>query len=379
MRQKIRGIPSITHLDKGPTKILFKIRRSRSDARLNRKHMMKSENPKGRDVLRSEQSRTAKRLEDLSKERRTALMVRNNPEKQHLADVDTHTLYVGETGTQQKNWRLCLGQGEDGVLDEVVVRLQGVLTKNNLVPKNAVAVSMSSTAETTSTFGKSFSASNRLFTSKTEAPTEQDNDFQYGVDPIGTLHRLKGADLIHAPDNISSSAISYEETIPGMFKVGDIVEMQISFVAILSAQKTVKINNRLQALTLLDRKFTKKAGEDRAFSESNRQTTSKAVRRKTRNAANYQLQHFSTKVNGNEHTGSLQIVTQAYEPPSAEVVEIGDFQIPAALVSSHSNKEQVGVEMITILPQSIPSGSVHSYNQLVVLYRIGREGTRSSA
>lgn len=50
--------------------------------------------------------------------------------------------------------------------------------------------------------GGSFLASNRVFTLRSDAPTEQDNHFGEGVDPMGALARFKRADLIHAPDNI---------------------------------------------------------------------------------------------------------------------------------------------------------------------------------
>lgn len=50
--------------------------------------------------------------------------------------------------------------------------------------------------------GSIFSANNRIFTLKTDAPTEQGRDFEPGVDPIGTLERLKSADMFHGPDNV---------------------------------------------------------------------------------------------------------------------------------------------------------------------------------
>lgn len=50
--------------------------------------------------------------------------------------------------------------------------------------------------------GTLFAASNRLFTSKRDAPTEQDNEFEYGLDPVGIIGRRKTEDLIHAPANI---------------------------------------------------------------------------------------------------------------------------------------------------------------------------------
>jgi hypothetical protein len=134
-------------------------------------------------------------------------------------------------------------------------------------------------------FGLAFSSSNRFFTLKTDAPTEQDNTFSDGVDPVGVLEKMKTRDLIHAPENIvkyfkcfpntddayeldllcrtrliscmCSSKVRYEETIPGAFKVGDLVEIQVSFVGVFTAQNEVKVTSRLQAVTLLDASFTK--------------------------------------------------------------------------------------------------------------------------
>lgn len=50
--------------------------------------------------------------------------------------------------------------------------------------------------------GAYFTANNRLFSRRCDVPNEQDNEFQDGVDSIGKLARLKGTELIHAPDNI---------------------------------------------------------------------------------------------------------------------------------------------------------------------------------
>ncbi|KAJ7030580.1 hypothetical protein C8F04DRAFT_1186619 [Mycena alexandri] len=85
--------------------------------------------------------------------------------------------------------------------------------------------------------GPVLSASNRVFTSKDEAPTDQDNDFAEGLDPIGMLAKLKTSNLIHAPENIVQyfdGKVRYNVTVPG-------------------------ITTRLQAVTLLDSEFTKEA------------------------------------------------------------------------------------------------------------------------
>jgi hypothetical protein len=75
-------------------------------------------------------------------------------------------------------------------------------------------------------FGLAFSCSNRFFTLRTDAPTEQDNVFLEGVDPIGVLEKMKTRDLIHAPENM----VKYFKCFPnaddgyGVFCIGLPVE-----------------------------------------------------------------------------------------------------------------------------------------------------------
>ncbi|KAJ6536053.1 hypothetical protein B0H19DRAFT_963133, partial [Mycena capillaripes] len=205
-------------------------------------------------------------------------------------------------------WRLCRKDTEDDVQDEIVVRVQGILTKNNLVPKNvhscspAKAQFLSQHAELcgfrSTTFQESMAklttvheifqqhlvginitplvehadersdtlgANNRIFTLRSDAPTEQDNSFQVGVDPMRLLSRFKAGGLIHAPENIvkyfkkpsnDDDNYEYEPFFPGGFKVGDIVEMQVCFIAVASGRAGVKMTTRLQALTLLSNEFS---------------------------------------------------------------------------------------------------------------------------
>lgn len=56
--------------------------------------------------------------------------------------------------------------------------------------------------EATSSAGPIFAASNRVFTLKSDAPTEQDTGFHPGLDPMNKLSRLKNDELIHSPENI---------------------------------------------------------------------------------------------------------------------------------------------------------------------------------
>ncbi|KAJ7161105.1 hypothetical protein C8R46DRAFT_1038267 [Mycena filopes] len=240
-------------------------------------------------------------LEQTASSRRDALKERANRCIVHLADIKTNDLHITEMVEGRKNWRLSTQDADDNVSDEIVVRLQGVLTRNNLVPKNARSTfdaSMASLTTIDQRFrdflagtdvmgcsddarrrGRGFLASNRVFSLRSDVPTEQDTNFHEGVDPVGALTRLKAGELIHAPENIvkyykrvqtedgsaiqclltESSTPRYESHFPGGFHTGDIVEMQVTFVAIGTGAHKVKVTTRLQALTLLDNQFSKDA------------------------------------------------------------------------------------------------------------------------
>ncbi|KAJ7130015.1 hypothetical protein C8R43DRAFT_957225 [Mycena crocata] len=272
-------------------------------------------------------------LETFSDLRRKALSARKNSSAVHLADLDFDKVIITEMVEGRPNWRLCVTNDDDDVADEVVLRLQGILTKNNLVPKNVhkcsadKALTLSQHAEIrgerTSTFEEAmykiegiferfehhlpgfivkgnrdclkngqnhFSASNRIFTVQNEAPTEQDNAFQKGVDVMNRLAKFKNGELIHAPENIvkyykrtvtdgEDHLAKYEEAVPGNFDVGDIVEMQFCFVALAAGKNKIKLTTRLQALTLLDNQYSKEAKLARVKSTV-RESMNPAVRRK---------------------------------------------------------------------------------------------------
>ncbi|KAJ7932923.1 hypothetical protein B0H13DRAFT_2307206 [Mycena leptocephala] len=263
----------------------------------------------------------SKALEQLSAARRGAVEHAAISGIKHLADFEGDSVNIIETGVANKNWRLCAISEEEDMADELVFRVQGIILKNNLIPRNLESLpsrkrayvaqyieicgleadtfrdAMTKTEEinqrfaehfsTTNvvdlvrpqtSFGLAFSSSNRFFTLKTDAPTEQDNTFSDGVDPVGVLEKMKTRDLIHAPENIvkyfkcfpntdDASKVRYEETIPGAFKVGDLVEIQVSFVGVFTAQNEVKVTSRLQAVTLLDASFTKAAQTARSHSK----------------------------------------------------------------------------------------------------------------
>ncbi|KAJ7705911.1 hypothetical protein B0H16DRAFT_1482042 [Mycena metata] len=174
----------------------------------------------------------ATELEHTVSVRRQVLQDRAKSCVVHMADIMTDDLRVTELIEGRKNWRLCVQDLDDDISDEVVVRVQGVLMKNNLVPKNARSkaqflaqsaeicglrtktfdASMSAlssvdqrfseflagtdiigSSDDTGRSGGGFLASNRVFSFRSDAPTEQDNMFEDGVDhcvPCPANHRV---------------------------------------------------------------------------------------------------------------------------------------------------------------------------------------------
>ncbi|KAJ6470780.1 hypothetical protein C8R47DRAFT_1325133 [Mycena vitilis] len=226
----------------------------------------------------------ATKLEEIAVASKERIRLRAQDNIQHLAKPELNNVFVTDTGRQHKTWRLCTMQDDDDAVDEVIFRVQGVVSKNELVPKHInslfnvhqkfaqhiAGVPFGNLVTKDAPDGPFLAANNRLFSSRSEVPTEQDNTFQDGVDAIGRLAKLKGAELIHAPENIvkyfrlinGTEGSHYAKEIPGAFKVGDLVEMQLSFVAMMSHKK-VKVTNRLQALTLLDNTFSNSASDTR--------------------------------------------------------------------------------------------------------------------
>ncbi|KAJ7187200.1 hypothetical protein C8R46DRAFT_1207165 [Mycena filopes] len=258
-------------------------------------------------------------LEKFAHGSREALASRKLSRVFHLADIELQDTVVQETNAGRRNWRLCSPSEDDQeVSDELVVRIQGIVLRNNLVPKNVQACSptkaqfLSQHIEIcgagTASFDKAvhnlvsvhsrfvqqlaglevnpmadgggrtqdfFAASNRIFTLKSDVPAEQDNTFQDGVDSAGFLCRLKREDYIHAPENVvlyfrkknaSEYGVRYVSFFPGGFRPGDIVELQVSFVAVASAANGVKITSRLHAVTLLENKYAMEASMARGLS-----------------------------------------------------------------------------------------------------------------
>ncbi|KAJ7037574.1 hypothetical protein C8F04DRAFT_1180315 [Mycena alexandri] len=252
----------------------------------------------------------ASTLEMEARERRKLAADNYSATFQHLADLNLEPSVVIEGGSHRKNWRLCVPCDADGVMDEVVFGIQGILTNVGLVPlaigkldhKRAVRLaqrielsglntatfeealnklesandkltqhfSSQTVRKITSTngrFGRPIASSNRIFTLRADSPTDQGTDFEPGLDPLGTLEKLTTREVFHGPDNVvkyyrrakdpKDGSNVYDSGFPGSFKAGDIVEMQASVVTIKAANDTMKLTCRLHALTMLDDSFTK--------------------------------------------------------------------------------------------------------------------------
>ncbi|KAJ7020368.1 hypothetical protein C8F04DRAFT_1196699 [Mycena alexandri] len=258
----------------------------------------------------------ATELDVISNESCRALSARAQDSVVHMSDLQLENIVVRETNLGRKNWKFCVVGDDSDVNDELVVRIQGMMTKNNLVPRNVQSCSpakaqfLSQNIEIcggdSPTFAECiakiasvhdrfeqqlagvdvvpmadgvdnrrdlFAASNRIFTLKSDVPNEQDNTFQDGVDSSGLLHKLKRSDYIHAPENIvqyfrkktpSGEGTVYVPFFPGGFKVGDLVELQVSFVAVAVTLSKVKVTTRLQVVTLLSSKWSNAATMARA-------------------------------------------------------------------------------------------------------------------
>ncbi|KAJ7764351.1 hypothetical protein B0H16DRAFT_1454891 [Mycena metata] len=260
-------------------------------------------------------------LDEEARARRAMAASSFNPIFQHLADLDLDLARVTESGAHRKAWKLCIPCKDDGVLDEIVFGIQGILSNVALVPTTSgkrvlphfvsletrKAIRLGQRAEIcgmntqtfeealnklhgshekfqqyfggqsilkispqNSQFGRSIATGNRIFTMRSDYPNEQSSSFEPGVDPMGALERLTSTEIFHSPDNVvkyfrrtksNKECTTYEEWYPGPFKIGDIVELQASLVAVQMVDNGVKITCRLHAISLLNNMFTRRSQE----------------------------------------------------------------------------------------------------------------------
>ncbi|KAJ7482344.1 hypothetical protein B0H11DRAFT_1719455, partial [Mycena galericulata] len=215
---------------------------------------------------------------------------------------------------KRREWRLCKFDEAENCFSEMVVRLQGILVQADLVPdansltrtrpnkvlylsqramlagygspsfeksvrnaeeiyslfqRNFAAGTMVEWKPPIIVDDEAFNAATRFFTLRADAPNETDLAFGDGVDATGRLETMKGRALLHLNDNkitylkrtidAVTRKATYEETSPGVFRLGDLVEMEAYFVAFRRQDNSVKMTIRFQGLTLLDASYSKVA------------------------------------------------------------------------------------------------------------------------
>ncbi|KAJ7692800.1 hypothetical protein B0H16DRAFT_1279619, partial [Mycena metata] len=110
-------------------------------------------------------------------------------------------------------------------------------------------------------------ASNRFFTAIVDDPDAVHIKFSTGVDPLRKLERFVGDQLVHTSANVvrypirscHHRAYTVEVAYPGSFRIGDVVEIDVSVIAFKtsSRQNQIKMHCNLNGLTLLDATFSK--------------------------------------------------------------------------------------------------------------------------
>ena len=126
-------------------------------------------------------------------------------------------------------------------------------------------------------------ASNRYFTPRKDAQMAKELVFHQDVDPYGNLTRLLGTALVHIEENdvsyyervssthagdtryIPSKVCSinltplncrYVAVKPACLSIGDIVELQVSFIMVPLRDSKFKVTMVLRSILVLDRTYT---------------------------------------------------------------------------------------------------------------------------
>lgn len=110
----------------------------------------------------------------------------------------------------------------------------------------------------------SFDMTNRYFTPTKDTPLMQHVPFKNDVDPLGILEGMAQAGYTHGEENEvgyykrydkGPDKRAFQEVHPQTFRIGDIVEVQLTFAVVPLKGKRVKMLSVLRSIVLLDRKF----------------------------------------------------------------------------------------------------------------------------
>ncbi|KAF7977842.1 hypothetical protein HWV62_2593 [Athelia sp. TMB] len=110
--------------------------------------------------------------------------------------------------------------------------------------------------------------SNRLFVRQNRENDHKPVAMDKSVDPHGTLQKMANGEYVHTEDCVvryfiriinEDGTVSYNKAESGLFKMGDIVEAQCSFIAIPTRKGPYSMKIILRALTMLNGDFSKAA------------------------------------------------------------------------------------------------------------------------
>ncbi|KAF8068805.1 hypothetical protein FPV67DRAFT_1414586, partial [Lyophyllum atratum] len=104
-------------------------------------------------------------------------------------------------------------------------------------------------------------ASNRYFTSGRDALPDEGVPFSKDVDPKGILQAMTGEGYVHTEDNevlYFHRRIRHEPLRPQAFRIGDIVEIQVSFIVVPMKGERYKMMTVLRSIALIDGTFSNK-------------------------------------------------------------------------------------------------------------------------
>ncbi|KAF8076944.1 hypothetical protein FPV67DRAFT_1406351, partial [Lyophyllum atratum] len=208
-----------------------------------------------------------------------------------------------------KAWRLVC-DALDGGLEEVILSVVGSIVSHDLPPvvkkqtqetrkhryiRQSIGISglgtatfdaaLRSTAEIYGLFDRQFSvgalesfatansnrsgedtldASNRYFTSARDASPDEIVPFGKDVDPKGILQAMTGDGLEHTEDNEVLYFFrrmcddgKFRQASPQAFRIGDIVEIQVSFIVVPLKGERFKMMTVLRSIALIDGTFSK--------------------------------------------------------------------------------------------------------------------------
>ncbi|KAH8109337.1 hypothetical protein DFH11DRAFT_1548302 [Phellopilus nigrolimitatus] len=172
---------------------------------------------------------------------------------------------------EPEGWRLVLHESAETNDVEATFRVQGVLAKLDMKPvvKEFADDKWQSWTPMTFEGHRSFAASNRMLTPIWQCRNAESMPLPPAFDPRGVLSDLvdKGEGKF-LPDNeiklYENIGGRYKKVAPTRFRLGDIVESQISFVAIPSKDKKQhKMKIVLRALAIEDTTPTQAAAQKR--------------------------------------------------------------------------------------------------------------------